>query len=199
MFDGTVKISNYQIPNDIMNNELLNLVSGTLNADIKFKTNGMNAYQLLSNLSGNYSIDILNGKISGISDYSTILANILKLANITTNNVIYTLENSLKSGSMEFPKLSVDGEISSADVKDSAFNLSIPNMNISGMLSGNLIQKSLNIESIFDISNLAPDNLVFSYDLKGFVNNLTGKVDTTSITSKINPVYLLRKKKEILQ
>ena len=100
---------------------------------------------------------------------------------------------------MEFPKLSVDGEISSADVKDSAFNLSLPNMNISGMLSGNLIQKSLNIESIFDISNLAPDNLVFSYDLKGFVNNLTGKVDTTSITSKINPVYLLRKKKEILQ
>lgn len=199
MFDGTVKISNYQIPNDIMNNELLNLVSGTLNADIKFKTNGMNAYQLLSNLSGNYSVDILNGKISGISDYSTILANILKLANITTNNVIYTLENSLKSGSMEFPKLSVEGEISSADVKDSAFNLSLPNMNISGMLSGNLIQKSLNIESIFDISNLAPDNLVFSYDLKGFVNNLTGKVDTTSITSKINPVYLLRKKKEILQ
>ena len=70
---------------------------------------------------------------------------------------------------------------------------------ISGMISGNLIQKSLNIESDFDIRNLAPEPLVFIYNLKGFVNNLTGDVDTSTILSKINTVYLQRKKKEVLE
>lgn len=199
IFEGQIYISDYSIPSNIMQNELLNLISGSLNAIIKFKTNGTNAYQLLSNLTGDYQTTIMHGVIQGISDYTTLFVNIAKLANITTNNVIYTIENSVKSGKLNFNELSISGKITQADVENSAFKLSSPNIGISGVISGNLIQKSLNIESVFDIRNLAPEPLVFMYNLKGFINNLSGEVDTSTILSKINTVYLQRKKKEILE
>ena len=199
IFEGKIDISDYSIPSNIMQNDLLNLVSGSLSAVINFKTNGTNAYQLLSNLSGDYQTKIMHGTIKGISDYVTIFSNIASLANITTNNVIYTIENSVKSGKINFNELSINGKINEANVENSAFKLSSANIGISGMISGNLIQKSLNIESVFDIRNLAPEPLVFIYNLKGFVNNLTGDVDTSTILSKINTVYLQRKKKEILE
>ncbi|MBP3615426.1 MAG: hypothetical protein J6J27_00800 [Alphaproteobacteria bacterium] len=197
VFEGNIDISNFSIPDKLMNNELLNLVSGSLSSKIKFKTFGTTAYQLLSNLSGDFDVDILNGTIRGISDYQTILYNIINLSNITTNNVIYSLEASLKSGSIDFSNLNIKGKLSEANVENAAFKLSAPNIDISGFLGGNLIQKSLNIESVFDIANLSPNNLVIMYNLKGYINNLSGKVDTSTLISKINTVYLQKKKKDI--
>ncbi len=195
IFEGKVDISNYTIPNDIMQNDLFNLRSGILDAKITFKTNGGSSYQLLSNLNGKYETTIKNGTIEGISNYTTILSNILSLANITTNNVIYVIENSVQSGILDFTNLNIKGDIDEADVKNSGFTLASNNMNITGTITGNLIQKSLNIESVFDIKDLAPNSLIFMYNLNGFINNLTGNVNTSGLTSEINPVYLQRKKK----
>ena len=93
--------------------------------------------------------------------------------------------------------MNIKGKLSEANVENAAFKLSAPNIDISGFLGGNLIQKSLNIESVFDIANLSPNNLVIMYNLKGYINNLSGKVDTSTLISKINTVYLQKKKKDI--
>ena len=71
-------------------------------------------------------------------------------------------------------------------------------MLVNGFVSGNLINKSLDIESIFEIKNLSTDVLSLVYNLKGFINNLEGKVDVFTIMSKINTSYLTKKKKELL-
>ncbi len=196
-FEGNIDITNFFIPKNLMNNDVLKLISGILDAKISFKTFGTTAYQLLSNLNGNFDVSISKGVIDGISDYNTMFANILNLANITTNNVIYSLEASLKSGMLNFSNLNIKGKVSDANVENAAFELFAPNITASGMLSGNLIQKSINIESMFDISNLSPNNLVLMYNLKGYVNNLTGKIDTSPLISKISTVYLQKKKKEL--
>ena len=197
IFEGNIDVSNYPVPKDLMNNELLNLVSGKIMAKIKFKTFGTTAYQLLSNLSGDFDVNILNGIINGISDYKTIFNNIMGLSNITTNNVIYSLEASLKSGSIGFENLSIDGKVNEANIDNAAFKLSAPNIDISGVLSGNIIQKSLNIESVFDIANLSHNHLILMYNLNGYINNLTGKIDTSSLISKISTTYLQKKKKDL--
>ncbi len=196
VFEGNIDISNFTVPKDLMNNELLNLVSGTVNSNIKFKTFGTSAYQLLSNLSGDFDLNILDGVIKGISDYDTIFANIVNLSNITTNNVIYSLEASLKSGQLGFSDLSIKGKLNEASIENAGFKLTAPNIDVSGMVSGNLIQKSLNIESVFDIANLSPNKLTIMYNLKGYINNLTGRIDTSSLISKINTIYLQKKKKD---
>ncbi|MBR1544506.1 MAG: hypothetical protein IJ638_00995, partial [Alphaproteobacteria bacterium] len=196
VFEGSIKIFNFSIPNDIMNNDLFNLIGGSLSSNIKFKTFGTNAYQLLSNINGDFDVNISDGKIKGISSYSEIWDNIMNLSNITTNNVIYSLESSLKSGIMNFSDLSIKGKVDSANVENAAFKLSAPNIDISGMVSGNFIQKSLNIESVFDIANLSPSNLIVMYNLKGYINNLDGKIDTSALISKVNTVYLQKKKRD---
>ena len=98
--------------------------------DIKldFKTDGLNMYQLTSNLSGNFNANIKNGTIKGISDYNQILYNIVELANITTNNILYILENSFKSGTLNFSDLTVSGKINNAEVTKAAFTLNSLNM-----------------------------------------------------------------------
>ena len=179
-----------------MNNDLFNLIGGSLSSNIKFKTFGTNAYQLLSNINGDFDVNISDGKIKGISSYSEIWDNIMNLSNITTNNVIYSLESSLKSGIMNFSDLSIKGKVDSANFENAAFKLSAPNIDISGMVSGNFIQKSLNIESVFDIANLSPSNLIVMYNLKGYINNLDGKIDTSALISKVNTVYLQKKKRD---
>ncbi len=197
IFNGTLDVNNYQLPNNIMNNEVMNLTSGILNIILNFKTNGMTFYDLTSNLSGDFDANIQNGTIKGISDYDTILLNLSQLANITTNNVIYILENSFKSGNMAFSNLSIKGNINNSNVEKSAFNLNANNMIVNGFISGNLIQKSLNIESVFDISNLSIDTLSLLYNLNGFINNLKGDLNTSTLTSKINTSYIHKKVKEI--
>ena len=197
IFEGDIDIVNYTLPPDLMDGDLLNLQSGNLDAKLKFKTNGTNSYQLLSNLNSNYSVNITNGKLKGISDYETIFDNISNLANITTNNIVYVLENSVKSGDMNFKNLSISGKVENANVKDSIFKLISHNIDFSGKISGNLIQKNLSIEGLFEIEDIAPEKLLFIYNISGFLNNLTGKTDTTNIISKIKPNYLQKKKKDL--
>ena len=197
IFEGNIDVENYPIPKDLMSNELLNLISGKVIAKIKFKTSGTTTYQLLSNLSGDFDVNILKGVIKGMSNYNTIFNNIMNLSNITTNNVIYSLEASLRTGSLDFDSLNVKGKLEEANVNNATFKLSSPNIDISGNISGNLIQKSLKIESVFDIANLSPNHLILMYNLNGYINNLNGKIDTSPLISKISTVYLQKKKKEL--
>lgn len=197
IFTGKLSVENFVIPNDLMNNELMNLTSGLMNLNLDFRTDGMNIYQLTSNLSGSFKANIKNGTIKGISDYDTILRNVVELSNITTNNILYALENSFKSGMLNFTNLVIEGKIDMAEIVKSAFTLSSKNMLVTGFVSGNLIKKSLNIESLFEIKNLSTETLNLIYNIKGFINNLGGEVDTSAIMSKINTSYLQKKKKEI--
>ena len=197
IFTGKLSVENFVIPNDLMNNELMNLTSGLMNLNLDFRTDGMNIYQLTSNLSGSFKANIKNGTIKGISDYDTILRNIVELSNITTNNILYALENSFKSGMLNFTNLVIEGKIDMAEIVKSAFTLSSKNILVTGFVSGNLIKKSLNIESLFEIKNLSTETLNLIYNIKGFINNLEGEIDTSAIMSKINTSYLQKKKKEI--
>ncbi len=196
IFTGTLNVKNYKLTDDLMNNELMNLTSGNMDIKLDFKTDGLNMYQLTSNLSGSFNANIKNGTIKGISGYNQILYNLVELANITTNNILYILENSFKSGELNFTDLTVSGKINNADVTKAAFTLNSLNMLVNGFVSGNLISKSLDIESLFEIKNLAPDMLSIIYNLKGFINNLEGDVDVSGMMSKINTSYIQKKKKE---
>ncbi|MBD5405451.1 hypothetical protein HDR59_02780, partial [bacterium] len=198
IFTGNLNVKNYTLPNDLMNNELMNLSSGTMDLNLNFKTDGLNIYQLTSNVSGDFQAVIKNGVIKGISNYDEILLNITELANMTTNNILYVLENSFKSGTLNFTDLAIEGKINSSQISKAAFTLNAKNMLVNGFVSGNLINKSLDIESIFEIKNLSTDVLSLVYNLKGFINNLEGKVDVFTIMSKINTSYLTKKKKELL-
>ena len=162
---------------------------------LNYKTDGLNMYQLTSNLGGDFNATVTNGTVKGISGYNQILYNIVELANITTNNILYILENSFKSGELDFTDLSISGKINNAEISKAAFTLNSLNMLVNGFVSGNLINKSLNIESLFEIKNLAPDVLNIMYDLKGFINNLDGDVDVSGIMSKINISYIQKKVK----
>ncbi|MBD5398994.1 hypothetical protein HDR60_05855 [bacterium] len=198
IFTGNLNVKNYSLPNDLMNNELMNLTSGIMDINLDFKTDGLNIYQLTSNLSGNFDAKIKNGTIKGISSYDEILFNIVELANITTNNILYIIENSFKSGTLNFTDLDIQGKINSSEITKATFTLNAKNMLVNGLVSGNLINKSLNIESVFEIKNLSTEVLNLIYNLKGFINNLEGDVDVSGIMSKINTSYLQKKKKELL-
>ncbi|MGN0929877.1 MAG: AsmA family protein [Alphaproteobacteria bacterium] len=198
IFTGNLNVKNYTLPNDLMNNELMNLTSGIMDINLDFKTDGLNIYQLTSNLSGNFDAQIKNGTIKGISSYDETLFNIVELANITTNNILYIIENSFKSGNLNFTDLDIKGKINSSEITKATFTLNAKNMLVNGFVSGNLINKSLNIESVFEIKNLSTEMLNIIYNLKGFINNMEGSVDVSNLMSKINTSYLQKKKKELL-
>ncbi|MDR2098761.1 MAG: AsmA family protein [Rickettsiales bacterium] len=195
IFTGEMKVENYAVPGDLMNNELLNLAGGTMAGSLAFKTDGLNSYQVTSNMSGDFNVEITGGDIVGISGYDAILSGIVGLSNITTNSVLYALEESFKVGRLTFDDFSVSGRIENADIARAAFTMGAKNMLVSGFISTNLIKKSLSVESVFDITGLSFDTLTLIYNLDGFINNLSGKLDTTGVISKINTFYLQKKKR----
>ena len=198
VFEGKLKVSGYDLPKDLLKNDVLSLKNGIADLNLDFKTNGDTSFLLFSNLSGVYNLDILKGTLVGISNYPTIFTALMELPNITTNSIIYTLENSFKSGIVNFDKITINGDLETAHIKNSVLKLDIPNINITGVLTGNLIQKSLDIDSIFNFAALSSDILVIPYKISGFLNELNAKTDLSRLVSKVNPVYLQKKKKDLL-
>ena len=197
-FDGTLKLKNYRVSNDILKNKVLSLQDANMDLDLNFKTFGLNTNSLISNLSGKYKLSLLKGKFVGISNYETILAGMFNLSNITTNAILGIIENSFKEGILSFKKLNISGELEMAKIKDSIFSVAVPNIDIAGSINGDLIGKSLQIRSIFSFKELAPEILKVAYNLDGFTSNLKSKVDLTSIILKVNPTYLQKKKRDLM-
>ncbi|MDR1476587.1 MAG: hypothetical protein LBI17_00470 [Rickettsiales bacterium] len=197
IFSGVFRIDGYARPDDVRLTERMNLKSGLLSAVVNFKTDGMNFYQVISNLGGDFTATLKDGTISGIGGYDKLLSDILGLSNISTNSILYVLEEGFKTGTLEFSALSASGRIDKSAVERAPFTLSSNNMSASGFVTTNLIKKSLDIESVFEISGLAPETLALIYDLNGFVNNLEGRINTGALVSKISTPYLQKKKREM--
>jgi len=166
-----------------------------MDATLKFSTNGLSSSQLISNLSGSFELEIKNGVIKGISGYDAISAAIAALASITSNNVVRTISNGLRTGELPFESLRARGSINNALIEGAAFELVSKNMGAFGLISTGLVEKSLSIASEISLQQLSPDTLTVSYRASGFMNNLEINIDTNELGTKVNTLYLQKKKR----
>jgi hypothetical protein len=196
VFEGTLSVSGYKIPPDMMKNGLMDLRSGSMRGAMKFATEGLNLNQVLSGLGGEFDVVVENGEIAGISDQSGQLRNILDLANITTNNIMYVFENSFKSGRIAFSRLALKGVMQAANADGVAFEMLSPGMTAAGTMSFNIISKAIGVKALFSIDKLSPGSIDVKYSADGFINNLESKVDPSEAVGKINIPYLQKKKRE---
>ncbi|MDR3126456.1 MAG: hypothetical protein LBT92_02385 [Rickettsiales bacterium] len=196
VFDGALSVSDYKIPPDMMKNSLMDLRSGSMRGAMKFSTEGLNLNQVLGSLGGDFDIVVEDGEIGGISGQQGQLGNILDLANITTNNIMYVFENSFKSGRLPFSRLSLKGKMRSANVEDAAVELVSRGMSAAGALAFNVISRAIGVKALFTIEGLSPGAIGVKYSAEGFINNLESKVDPSEAVGRINIPYLQKKKRE---
>ncbi|MDR1009472.1 MAG: hypothetical protein LBL52_04450 [Rickettsiales bacterium] len=197
IFEGTLAVKKYPLPSDMMTGAAVELASGTMDANIAFKTDGMNMYQLLSNLGGEFSAVVERGVVRGISGYDQLFDGIVGLANITPNNVLYIFAGAFKAGQLPFERIEAKGKVENAVIDGAAVRLVSKNMEANGVLTLNLMQKSLDLKSVFDIKNLSFETLGVLYTATGFFGNMDVKVDTQAILPKLNIAYLQKKKRDM--
>ncbi|MDR0367261.1 MAG: hypothetical protein LBH41_01655 [Rickettsiales bacterium] len=197
IFEGRLGVKNYGIPPDVMAGAAMGIEGGTLDADLEFKTDGLNAYQILSNLSGGFKAVVADGALRGISGYDQLLGSVLDLANITPNNILYVFAGAFKSGRLDFDRIEAAGRIESAVVSEAAVAMHAKNIEASGILTLNMMQKSLALKSVFDIGGLSSETLGVIYEAAGFFGSMETKIDTQALLPKLNISYLQKKKRDL--
>jgi len=191
IFNGTLELANYPLPEGFMGDDaIIGLQSGTMDARLGFSTNGLNASQLVSSLSGDFELEVRNGVIRGMSGYDALAAAITALPNITSNNVVKVIGNGMRTGELPFSSLRAKGSIRNAAINSAAFTLVAKNIEAFGLLSTDLIRKSLDIAAELAISRLSSDALKVPYRAHGFINNLDVAVSADELAPRINTLYL---------
>ncbi len=200
VYSGTLKLSSIGIMAPFFGISNFDILSGYMNADVSFRTYGIDKSEFISRLSGTANAEFTNGRLTGMTNKSDIEYKIYSQPNVITNNVIDIIEQSMVSGEADFSSVKIIGNIENGIINNGAITVTSEDLTLSGNInSANLISKFISFSGSALLSQILPDPMQIVYNVNGFSQNVEKNVVLENIISRVNPTYFQMKKKEYFE
>ncbi len=197
-YNGNIKLKNIEITEPFFNINNYDILNGLLSSNINFETFGVNKNEIISNLSGNITVDFTDGRLIGFSGKDIIENKIYSSPIIMTNDVIQTIEEELTKGESDFNTITINANITGGTIENGQIIINTNDISINGSLNADIPNKQFGISGAITILNILPMPANAVYKISGDSTNVKKEVTLESIISKVNPTFFKMKKREYL-